>query len=314
MSPLSVLKRLGQAVLVLFGVFTGSFVLLYLLPADALVIRVYANSGGDVTLSDEQLAQARAELGLDASPLRQYLDLLGDALRGDFGRSIQTGQHVSEMVAAALPHTLQVGALALLLGAIGGLLLGFLGAWFGPGRVRDTVLALPPLGVAVPSFVIGLVLIQWIAFDLALLPSGGNEGFTAIILPALTLAIPAAAVIAQVFSKSLIATLGQPYIETALAKGVGKRQLYLGHAFRNAISPTLAVGGIVIGNILAGSAVTETVFYRNGLGRLTVDAVNAQDSGVVLAVALLSAVVFVTVNLAVDLLLPVIDRRVGRQR
>lgn len=309
-----VAKRLGQAVLVLIGVFVGSFVLLYLLPSDALSIQILANSGADTVLDPAELAAERERLGLNGSVFAQFWHQLSGLLTGDLGRSIQTGQEVKSMIAKALPQTVSVAALALIIGSVAGILLGFAAASVKPGAARDMLLAIPPLGVSVPSFTVGLVLINWFAFEWGLLPSGGNSGFSALILPAVTLSIPTASIIAQVFGKSLIRTLAEPYIDTARGKGVSHAGILFGHAFRNAVSPTLAVSGILIGNLLAGSVITETVFYREGLGRITVDAVNAQDSGVVLAVSVLSAVVFVSINLVVDLVLPLVDRRIGALR
>lgn len=307
-----VASRTGQAVLVLLGVYTGSFMLLYLLPSNALAILILNNSGGaDVSLSSEELAEATAQAGLAGTWFEQYRRLLFDAFKGDFGTSIATGAEVSALLADALPHTLQLAALALLVALIVGVGGGYAIAGTRSRRIQTALLMLPPLSVAIPTFTVGLVLMNWLAFSWGVLPSGGNDGALALIMPSLTLAIPTAAIIAQVFSKSLLAQMRSPYAETAYAKGAVRRQVLLSHATRNAVAPTLAISGIVMGSLLGGSVVVETVFYRNGLGRLTVNSVLAQDSPVVLAVALLSAAVFVFVNLLVDISLPIIDRRIG---
>ncbi|MET1036721.1 MAG: ABC transporter permease, partial [Aeromicrobium sp.] len=149
-----------------------------------------------------------------------------------------------------------------------------------------------------------------VAFQWRLLPSGGNLGVESLILPAITLSLPVAAVVTQIFAKSLDDVLRQDYIDTAVAKGASTVRIHLRHAFRNAIGPTLTMTGIIVGNLLAGTVVAETIFSREGIGRTTVDAVNRQDLPIVQGVVMFSALTFVVVNLLVDLLYPVIDRRI----
>ena len=173
------------------------------------------------------------------------------------------------------------------------------------------MLSLPPLGVAVPSFWVGLLLLQQFSFHWTWFPAVGNEGWRSIVLPAVTLALPTGAQIAQLLAKSMQHTLHEPYIDTARSKGASRTRVHLRHALRNAALPALTMSGLLVGALLAGTVVTETVFSRTGLGRLTSASVAAQDIPVVQGLVLFGAAVFVVVNLVVDLLYPLLDPRIG---
>lgn len=305
-----VLRRVGQALFVLWAAFTVSFLIMYALPSDP--VRLLAGSDNDVT--PEQMDALRAEFGLDRPLVVQYVDQLGDALRGDLGRSLRSGREVTELIGEAIPATAQVTGLALLLAATGGTALAVVATAARRRWLGNALLALPPLGVAVPSFWLGLLLLQQFSFNWAWFPALGNQGWRSIVLPAVTLAVPTGALIAQVLAKSLQRTLREPYVDTARAKGAGRWRVHLRHALRNASLPALTMAGIVVGNLLSGSVVAETVFSRSGLGRVTSAAVADQDIPVVQGLVLFGALVFVVVNLAVDLLYPVLDPRIVRSR
>jgi peptide/nickel transport system permease protein len=177
--------------------------------------------------------------------------------------------------------------------------------------LRQLLMALPSLAVSLPVFWVGLMLVQVFAFGLHLLPSVGANGAAALVLPAVTLGLPTGALLAQVLAKSLSHALGEPYVTTARAKGVGRAGIHLRHALRNAALPALTVLGYIVGNLLAGSVVVETVFTRPGLGRLTVAAVGVQDIPLVQGIVVFAAAVFVLVNLAVDVVYPLLDPRIG---
>ena len=159
-------------------------------------------------------------------------------------------------------------------------------------------------------FWVGLVLVQVFSFRLHLLPALGNKGFASLILPAITLALPTGAVLGQVLAKSLRTQLAEPYTEIVYAKGASRTRVHFGHALRNAAMPALTLAGVVMGQLLAGAVVIETVFSRDGVGRVTAAAVNRQDIPVVQAVIVLAALFFVVINLVVDLLYPLLDPRV----
>ncbi|MDP5316058.1 ABC transporter permease [Streptomyces poriferorum] len=179
-------------------------------------------------------------------------------------------------------------------------------------RLQQMLLTVPPLGIALPSFWVGLLLLQQFSFRRHLFPAFGNDGCAALVLPSLTLALPATALIAQLLSRSLQSELRRSYIDTARAKGVRRSAVHVRHALRNAVLPALTMAGLLVGGMLSGSVVVETVFSRDGVGRLIATAVSRQDLPLVQGLVLLGAAAFATVNLLVDLLYTVLDPRIGR--
>jgi peptide/nickel transport system permease protein len=301
--------RLLQGVFVLWTAFTLSFVVLYLLPGDPIMIM--AAGGGELGSQDPaQLAALRQQYGFDQPVHVQYVEALGRALRGDFGTSIQTGAAVSDMVAAAIGQTVQLGLLALAIALLLGVGIALGSVYVRSRALRQVLLSLPAVGVSMPTFWIGLLLVQFVSFRWGLLPAIGNDGVASLIMPAVTLAIPTAAVIAQLLAKSLRGTLAEPYVAAVRARGLGRGRVLVAHALRNATIPTLTMVGMIVGNLVAGTAVVETVFSREGVGRLTFQAVDAQDIPVVQALVVLSAVLFVLVTLTVDVVYPLVDPRI----
>lgn len=301
--------RLAQAVWVLWATCTVSFVVLYLLPADPVAIA--ADGGAANTPVDAAaLAELRARYGLDRPLWEQYLTALGNAARGDFGRSVATGQPVAEAIGDVLPSTLGLTALALLFALAGGVALAVAASSTRIPRLRALLLAVPPIAVAVPTFWTGLLLLQLFSFRLHWAPAFGGTGLRGTILPAIALALPIGAVIAQVLAAGFTQTWRRPFTAVALAKGASRRRVQWRHVTRPAAVPALTIAGVLVGTMLAGSVVVETVFARAGLGRLTQTSVLAQDIPVVQGIVLFTALVFVTVNLAVDLLYPLLDPRI----
>lgn len=299
-----------QAVWVLWAAFTLSFVVLYLLPADP--VSIAADGGGAGTPVDKAaIAELQARYGLDRPLWDQYWTALGHAVRGDLGHSIATGQPVTGAIGEALPATLALTGAALLFAVAEGVALAFAATQTRRLWLRNALAALPSLGVSVPTFWTGLLLLQVFSFQLRLAPAFGGHGFAGTVLPALTLALPIGAVIAQVLTAGLEATWRQPFVDVALAKGGSRWWVRRRHVLRPASVPAFTIAGVLVGNMLAGSVVVETVFARQGVGRLTQTAVLAQDIPVVQGIVLLTSVVFVSVNLAVDLLYPLLDPRIA---
>lgn len=305
-------RRIGQGLVVLWAAYTISFLILYLLPGDAATL--FAGGGDQEAIDPELVAQLRSDLGLDRPLYEQYLVALGKALTGDFGVSTQTGRPASDLLLESLPPTLALTAFAFVLSVVFGVVLALSASLARAQWLRNLLSSLPPLGVSIPVFWIGLLLLQAFSFRLRLFPSMGNEGFESLVLPAITIAIPSGAFIAQLLSRSLRSTLAQPYVEIVRAKGASERRVQLGHAFRNAAIPSLTMVGVLIGGLLSGAVVTETVFSRLGIGRLVVTAVNNRDVPVVQTVVVFAALVFVVANLIVDLVYPLIDRRITLAR
>ncbi|MDB5980956.1 MAG: Binding-protein-dependent transport system inner rane component [Pseudomonas sp.] len=303
-------NRGWQALLVLWAAFTLSFLILYALPSDPVSIMLN-QSGEQNTVDQRQVAALRAEYHLDEPLIVQYGIALWRAAHVDFGRSIQSGVPVSESLRQALPATAALSFLALGIALLSGISLALAASLTRWNLLRDLLLGLPALSVSLPTFWVGLLLLQGFSFSLHWFPAMGNQGFASLILPALTLAIPTAAVIAQVLARSLAAARTQPFAEVLIAKGLSPRRLLFVHLLHNAAIPVLSLSGVIVGNLLAGSVVTETVFSREGVGRLAQGAVSAQDIPVVQGVVVLAAGIFITVNLLVDLIYPLLDPRMA---
>ncbi|MGW2958727.1 ABC transporter permease [Streptomyces sp. NPDC001220] len=304
-----VIKRLAQAVGVLWAAYSVSFLVLDFLPGDP--VSAMAGAGVDSGEVDPaQLAKLRHEYGFDKPVLVQYAEYLGRAVRGDFGDAVSTGRPVTSTLADALPQTLQLTGAALLLAVLLGGGLAVVATYTSQRWLRQLLLSLPPLGVSVPTFWVGLLLVEVFSFRLHWFPAFGNDGLRGLVLPALTLAIPTGAQVAQVLAKSLLSALDQAYVETARAKGAGRWRVHLRHALRNASLPALTVVGLLVGQLIAGSVVVETVFSRDGLGRVTAAAVTTQDIPLVQGVVVFGALIFVATNLLVDLVYPLLDPRI----
>ncbi len=306
-----VARRLGQAVLVLWAAFTVSFAVLYVLPGDPVAIMAGAGTQSGTT-SPAQLAGLRHQYGLDRPIPVQYRDRLWAALHGDLGRSLTNGRPVATIIRENLPSTLVLTVCALAVAVLAGGTVALLATYTRARWLRQFLLSLPAVGVSLPSFWVGLLLLQLFSFRLHVFPAFGNNGPASLVLPALTLAVGASAVVAQLLAKSLGNALAQPYIETARAKGASRVRVQLRHALRNAAAPALTMLGVIFGELITSAVVTETVFSRTGLGSVTATSVQAENIPVVQGVVIVSAVVFVLVNLAVDLAYPLLDARVVR--
>ncbi|ADP81129.1 ABC transporter permease [Pseudofrankia inefficax] len=304
-----VLRRLAQAVGVLWAAYTVTFLVLDYLPGDPVTAMAGAqvDSGG---VDPALVAKLRHQYGFDQPVLVQYFHYLFRALRGDLGVSVSTGRPVTSVMGDALPPTLALTGLGLAIGIVTGASLALVATYTNRRWLRQGLLSLPSIGVSVPGFWVGLMLVQLFSFRIRLFPAFGNDGLRGLVLPAVTLAVLPAAMIAQILAKSLLTALAEPYAQTAQAKGAGRARVHLRHALRNALLPALTITGVLTGQLMANAVVVETVFSRNGLGRATAAAVNAQDIPVVQGVVVFGAFVFVTVNLLIDLVYPLLDPRI----
>lgn len=298
-----------QFAFVIWATYSLTFLLVHLLPGDPLLAALSVKGGDATTTDPAELEALRARYGLDGSLWQQYFAHAVAALRGDLGISIATGQPVGEMIARAFPNTASVALLALLLGVVFSVLITYL-AYVARWRwVRQTLLQIPPLGVAIPAFLSGLVLVSVFAFGLGVLPSSGTRNPLSVILPSVTLALPIGAIFFQVFSSAVLEAMEGPYVFTAVAKGLSPRTIFLRHVLRNSLLPSITILGLLIGYLAGGTAVVETVFSRDGIGRLTVDAVLTRDSNVIQGIVIVVAVVYSIANLLVDVSYGLIDPR-----
>jgi peptide/nickel transport system permease protein len=304
------LPKIGQAIFVVWATYTVAFLLIHALPGDPVLAALAQKGGDSVTTDPAELEALREQYGLDGPLWLQYITHFLALFRGDLGISISTGQPVAELVARAFPHTAAVAVVALILGFLGALLFTIWAYLARPVWVRNLVTQIPPLGIAIPAFLSGLVLITVFSFGLGWFPASGTTGFLSVVLPAVTLALPTGAIFFQVFSAAVFDAGGSPYVFTANAKGLSQRTVVFRHVLRNALLPSITIIGLQIGYLAGGTAVVETVFSRDGIGRLTVDAVLARDINVVTGVVIVVATVYALVTLIVEGLYGVIDPRI----
>ncbi|AFR09879.1 ABC transporter permease [Nocardiopsis alba] len=301
-----VLRRVGQAVVVLFAAFTAAFVLLQAMPGDAVMIRF---ENPELGLSPEQIAALREAYGVDVPAHRQFLHTLLGFLRGDFGYSVQSGTPVSRMIAEALPGTLLLASLGFVVAVILAVGIAFLSTYPRLSWIRGALRALPSLFVSVPVFWLGILLVQVFSFRLGLVSVIAPGPVEGLILPVLTLAVPISAPLAQILVRSIDEVYTRPFVTVVRARGASHHRVLWRDVAGNALLPALTMAGVLFGELIGGAVVTETVFGRAGLGRLTEQAVGNQDVAVLQAVVLLTATVFVLINLCVDLLYPLLDPR-----
>jgi peptide/nickel transport system permease protein len=302
--------RTGQAVVVLAVTFTAAFLLLQVLPGDAVMIKFMSPEMG---LNADQIAEIRAAYGADLPLWQRYLRTVGNFLTGNFGYSIQAGVPVSQQLATNLPPTLLLASLAFIAAVILTITLAALSNVTGMHWLRSGLQSLPSLFISVPVFWLGIMLIQIFSFQLGLVSVISPGPVERLVLPVATLAIPISAPLAQILMRNIDEVLTQPFVAVARAKGASRTWVLWKHVARNAVLPTLTIAGVLFGELLAGAVVTEAVYGLNGLGGLTYQAVGNHDTTVLQAIVVISALAFVTINLVVDLLYPVLDPRLGRK-
>ena len=313
-----ILRRLAQAVLVMLVVGMGAFSL-FRYVGDPVVNMV----GQDATAA--QRAQLHADLGLDKPAPVQFARFVGHALTGDFGLSLRQGREVSVLIAERLPATFELATVAALLATLAGIPLGVYAALRRRHWDAKLTMAASLLGVSLPGFLIGIVLIEVFSVMLGWFPSYGRgttvqlgawstglltaDGWRHIALPAVTLAVYQLTLLMRLVRAEMLEALRSDYVKFARARGLPDRVVYFGHALRNTLVPVLTISGLQLGGLIAFSIVTETVFSWPGMGSLFIQAVQFPDVPVMAAYLCLIALVFVTINLAVDLLYAVVDPR-----
>lgn len=301
------LSRLGDGIVAIWGVVTIVFVVSRLLGDPAILLL-------PVGATEEQLQQLRAGLGLDRPIWEQYLTFLGGVVRGDFGNSFQFMRPALSVVLERMPATMALAGSALLVGVVLGCVAGSMAALFRGTIVEGVVMLLALLGQATPVFWLGLLLILLFAVDLGLLPTGGYDGPMSLVLPALTLGTFTTASIARLLRSGMLDVMKDDHVRTARAKGLLPGTVFLWHIARNSLIPVVTMIGILAGELLGGSVVTETVFSWPGVGRLIVQAMEAKDFPVVQAGVMVIATIFVVINLFVDLLYGLLDPRIRARR
>ena len=310
-----IISRLLQMIPVLLGVSILVFSLMLLIPGDPA--RVMAGEGA----SEQTVENLREKLGLNDPAYVQYGRYLSSALQGDLGNSVRSGRPVVDEIKIRFWTTVEVAVYATILAVFLGLIAGIISAVRHYTLSDISIMIIALFGLSMPNFWLGLLLIQWFAvgnlpFDLPLpdflkmRPSGWGESWRQMILPVITLGTGGAAIIARMTRSSMLEVIDQDYIRTARAKGVSERLVIYKHALKNALIPVVTVIGLEFGGFLGGAVLTETIFAINGMGRLTIDAIRQRDFPVVQGTVLVISVLFVFVNLLVDISYKFLNKRI----
>jgi peptide/nickel transport system permease protein len=307
-----VIRRAATGAVVLFVVSVMVFGVIHLVPGDPAEMMLGQNA------TPESLALVRAQLGLDQPLLVQYLSWSTSMLRGDFGTSVSINQPVASILRERFPATvmLTVGGMLVALGV--GIPLGIAASLVRGSRLDFGISIIAFLGVSIPQFWLGIMLILVFSLQLGVLPPGGfaniftdpGEGLRRLVLPSVALGLTLAAIISRMTRSSMLEVIRQDYVRTARSKGLPERRIVLRHALRNAMIPTLTVIGIQIGYLIGGAIVIEEVFYWPGLGRVVLHAVNYRDLPLLQGATMVIATAFVLINLLIDVMYTMLDPRV----
>jgi peptide/nickel transport system permease protein len=297
--------RLIVTIPVVFGVTLAVFSMLFLIPGDPVKMML-----SEFATNPEQIARMRAQLHLNEPFAQQYGRFVWNAAHGNLGESIRDRRPVTTEIIEVAPSTMQLAIAALLLSSAVGMTLGILAAvrqnsWMDLGSMLVAL-----VGVSMPSFWLGLLLIFAFSLHLAWFPATGGGGFDHLPLPALALGLGAAAIIARLTRSSMLEVLRMEYMTTARAKGLASPGVVLRHGLKNALIPIITIFGLQFGQLLAGTVFIETVFGRPGIGRLLVNAILNKDFPLVQGVVMFVAVGYVVINLAVDVIYAAVDPRI----
>ncbi len=302
-----ILNRLLSVIPVALGVVTLVFLIIHLTPGDPVEIML----GETAQAADKE--ELRRELGLDRPILEQYFSFLGKLAHGDLGNSLYTKRSVTESIKERYSATAQLALSSMFLAIIIAVPLGVIAAARKDTAIDNGAMAVSLIGVSIPSFCIGPLLILVFGIELQWFPVSGRGGLDSLVLPSVTLGTAMAAILSRLARSSVIEALNEDFITTARAKGVKERVILFRHALSNALIPVVTVAGLQLGALLAGAIITETIFAWPGIGRLTIQAINARDYPLTQGCVLTIALSYVLVNLVVDVLYTVIDPRVRQK-
>jgi peptide/nickel transport system permease protein len=298
-------RRLLQAIPVLLGVSFLVFSMLYLVPGDPVLIMLQGSQA-----STAQIESLRSELGLDQPFLLQYGRYLWNLVHGDLGTSYRMRMPVLELILSQLGSTLQLTLASLALAVTLGIGLGVVAAYNRDSAVDSVSMGIAIFGVSVPNYLLALVLILVGAVWLGWFPATGQGGWRRLVLPALALGWGYAAIIARLVRQNLVEVWNQDYIRTARAKGATERTILMRHALKNSLIPTVTIVGLQFGHMIASAVIIETVFARQGIGRLIVQAISAKDFPLIQGLVMFTAAAYVLANIVVDVSYGFLDPRV----
>ena len=303
----NILKRLGQTVVVMLGVALLIFIMLRIIPGNAITTMMGEHANA------ETIERMTEELGLNEPILTQFWRYITGALHGDFGTSYSLGRSVSGLIAAAFPNTVRLAVSAAVVAWVVGILCGIVSAVKKNGIIDRLFMGFSLLGVSVPVFMVAMVLQYFLAFKLQLLPISGMDSWKSYILPAIALGWNSAGSIARLTRSTLLETMQEDYIDTAMAKGARKLRIITVHALRNAILPVITMMAVQLSSLLSGAVICETIFSVNGIGRLAVQAIEGRDIPLLQGTILFSTLIVVLGNLVADCLYTVLDPRISRE-
>ena len=302
--PIYILRRLLQMIPVMIGVTLVVFLIMQLVPGDPA--RMLAGEGA----SPEQIEAIRNSLGLNRPLWVQYFSYLGNVLQGDFGKSIVTSSPVLEEILIRLPTTIELALASIFVAISLGLVAGIVSATKQNTVADMSIMVVALIGVSMPSFWMGLMLMYYFSVELGMFPVAGWGTLSHVVLPAITLGSGGAAIIARMTRASMLEVIRQDYIRTARAKGVSEFKVVFKHALKNALIPIITVVGLQFGTLLGGTVLTESVFAINGVGQLIINAIRTRDLPLVQGTVLMISLIFMMVTMGVDILYKMVNKRV----
>lgn len=301
------LMRISSAFVSIIGSLILVFCIIYMMPGDPVLSMLDPS-----TATPEAIENLRKQLGLDQPFYVQFADYFKSMLQGDFGQSLVTSEPVLQKIVMHLPATLILTLTSMTFAIIIGVTLGVLSAIYRNKWIDVLVRMIGLFGISMPTFWSGILLILVFSVQLNWLPVMGSEGWATLVLPSLALGFVGAGLIIRMVRTSMVEVIDEQFILTLRAKGLSERIVMFRHALRNALIPAITIIGMYIGEMLAGTVVIETVFSRQGIGRVIADAIMTKDMPVIQGVIFFSAIVYVVVNLLVDLSYSLIDPRIRR--
>jgi peptide/nickel transport system permease protein len=308
-----VIRRLLQAALMIFIVATLVSVFIHLLPGDPAYTIL-----GEERATEERVDAIREQLGLNRPIYEQYVDWLGGVVRGDLGNSLISGRPIRTDLQLRIPRTFELGGVAVLISVLVGIPLGVLAARYRNGPVDLLATSFAILGLSVPVFVVGPLLVLLLSVKTDILPASGYVSFSEdpvehlkrLALPAVTLGVLSSATIIRMTRSSMLEVLGEDYVRSARSRGLGERSVLFTHALRNALIPVVTIIGLQMGTLLGSSVLVEYIFNWPGVSTFLIDGINRRDYPIVQAVILVIAVTFILLNLLTDLIYAWIDPRI----
>ncbi|MFE1630711.1 nickel ABC transporter permease [Brevibacillus reuszeri] len=298
------LKRLMSGLIVLIGVSLFSFALIHLIPGDPVRIMLGEKA------TKERVEQLREQMGLNKPLVVQYVNYATGVFKGDLGTSLKTSRPVSMEIAQRFPATVKMAVSGIVVAIVAGVIMGILAAKYKDKFIDYAIMSMATLGMSLPSFWLGLLVIMVFAVKLGWFPVAGGTGFIDLVMPALTLGVMLSTTISRLTRSGMVEVLSNDYIRTARAKGMSEGIVLFRHAFRNVMIPVVAVVGLQIAALLGGAVIVEQVFNWPGIGTLAIEAISSRDFPMIQGIVLFMGAIYVIVNICVDLLYAVLDPRI----